>query len=230
MPVAGSKPLENLQLSVIIPTLNAAARLPATLAALSGGLVDEIIVADGGSTDAPIPPWPNLRLIRAPRGRGSQLAAGVAEASGDWLLLLHADTILQPGWQTAVGRHVASGPGCAGYFRFNLDSESPRARRLERRVAWRCRVMSLPYGDQGLLIHRDLLAAIGGVPTLPLMEDVAMVRRLGWRRLAELTATATTSALRWEREGWHYRSMRNFFCLSLYLIGFPPRWIVRLYA
>lgn len=230
MPVAGPKHPENFRLSVIIPTLNVAACLPATLAALSDGPVAEIIVADGGSTDAPIAPWPNLRVIRAPRGRGSQLAAGVAAASGDWLLLLHADTILQPGWQTAVRRHVASRPECAGYFRFTLASESPRARRLERRVAWRCRVMSLPYGDQGLLIHRDLLAAIGGVPTLPLMEDVAMVRRLGGRRLAELTATATTSALRWEREGWHYRSMRNLFCLSLYFIGFPPRWIVRLYA
>ncbi len=78
----------------------------------------------------------------------------------------------------------------AGYFRFILDSPDPRARQLERAVAWRCRALALPYGDQGLLIHRDLLARVGGVRPLPLMEDVDLVRRLGRSRLTPLAADA----------------------------------------
>ena len=121
-------------------------------------------------------------------------------------------------------------PDRAGYFRFALDSDDPRARRLERLVAWRCRVLALPYGDQGLLIHRDLLAAVGGIRPLPLMEDVDLVRRLGRRRLVALDAAAITSAAKWQRQGWYRRSLRNLACLALYFAGVPPRLIARLYG
>ena len=115
------------------------------------------------------------------------------QLSHRWLLLLHADTRLAPGW-----RQVRIDPGSAAYFRFALDSDDSRARRLERLVAWRCRVLALPYGDQGLLIHRNLLAEVGGIRALPLMEDVDLVRRLGRRRLVALDVAAITSAEKWE--------------------------------
>jgi rSAM/selenodomain-associated transferase 2 len=217
-------------LSVVIPALNAAARLPATLAAL-GATAAEVLVVDGGSDDATVAvaraAGASLRL--APRGRGAQLAAGVAAARGPWLLLLHADTVLAAGWPDAAGAHIAAGPARAGYFRFALDSADPRARRLERAVAWRCRALALPYGDQGLLIHRDLLAAVGGIRPLPLMEDVDLVRRLGAARLAALPAAAVTSAERWERTGWRCRSARNLLCLAAWFAGVPPARIARLY-
>ena len=217
-------------LSIVIPTLNAASALSGTLAAV--GAEAEVVVSDGGSEDSTPALARRLgaRVLRSPRGRGSQLAAGVAAARGPWLLLLHADTRLGPGWADAVAAHQRKGAGGAGYFRFALDSPDPRARRLERAVAWRCRALALPYGDQGLLIHRDLLERVGGVRPIPLMEDVDLVRRLGRARLAALDADAVTSAAKWERDGWYRRSARNLACLALWRAGVPPRLIARTYG
>ena len=218
-------------ISAVIPTLEAARTLPATLAALGGG-VAEIIIADAGSRDgtAEIGQSLGARVITAPRGRGPQLAAGIAAARHDWLLLLHADTRLSPGWEQDANTLIAEKPHTAGYFRFTLDSENPRARRLERQVAWRCRTLALPYGDQALLISRRLLAEVGGMRPLPLMEDVDLIRRLGRHRLTPLDAAALTSATRWERDGWTRRSARNLLCLTLYFLGLPPHLIARIYA
>lgn len=216
-------------LSVVIPALNAAHSLPATLAGLGGG--SDVVVVDGGSADGTpdIATRHGARVIAAPRGRGAQLAAGVAAAQRAWLLLLHADTRLGDGWEASVRAHIAVLPDRAGYFRFALDCSDPHARRLERLVAWRCRLFALPYGDQGLLIRRDLLQRIGGIRPLPLMEDVDLVRRLGRGRLRPLDAAAVTSAERWLRDGWRRRSARNLVCLSLWFAGVPPRHIARLY-
>ncbi len=218
-----------MDLSVVIPALNAAACLPATLAAL--GPVTECLVIDGGSRDSTreAAESAGARVMSAPRGRGGQLAAGIAAATRPWLLLLHADARLSPGWRAAATGHIADGPARAAWFRFALDSDDPRARRLERLVALRCRMLALPYGDQGLLIHHDLLRNVGGMRPLELMEDVDLVRRLGRRRLVGLDADAVTSAAKWHHDGWLRRSVRNQFCLALYFAGLPPHRIARLY-
>ncbi len=220
-----------MTLSVVIPTLNAAPNLPRTLAAL-GALPDEIIVCDGGSTDGTPALAASLgtRVVFSPRGRGLQLAAGVAHAREKWLLLLHADTRLDPDWTEAARKFMRGPEGRAAFFRFALDSADPRARALERRVAWRCRVLGLPYGDQGLLIARALLESVGGVAPLVLMEDVDLVRRIGRRRLVGLDVAAVTSAKKFERDGWRLRSARNLCCLALYFAGVPPHLIARLYS
>ena len=214
--------------TVIIPALNAAASLGAVLAACVGL---PAVVVDGGSTDgtADLARRAGARVVAAPRGRGVQLAAGAAAVEGEWLLFLHADTRPGPGWREAV-QAAMHDPTRAHYFRFALDDPSPEARRLERRVAWRCRVLALPYGDQGLLIHRTLYAEAGGFRPIPLMEDVDLVRRLGRRRLAPMPAAALTSAARWHREGWRRRSARNLLCLSLWFLGLPPGVIRKLYG
>jgi rSAM/selenodomain-associated transferase 2 len=215
--------------SAVIPALNATDSLAAAIANITWAA--EIIVVDGGSTDgsAAVAAKLGARVIATPRGRGVQLAAGVAAASHDWLLLLHADTRLSPDAEAAVRSHLSHDPGRAGYFRFALDSADRRARRLERLVAWRCRMLALPYGDQALLIRRDLLRGVGGIRPLPLMEDVDLVRRLGRRRLVGLDAAAITSAAKWERDGWLRRSACNLCCLSLWFAGVPPHRIARLY-
>lgn len=222
-------------LSIIIPTLDAADRLGPTLAALGDGIFDglirEVIIADGGSQDdiAEIADGTGARFLDAPRGRGSQLAAGAEAALGDWLLFLHADSVLAPGWGDAVRAHILNGGGRAAYFRLMFDDPSIMAGVTAGWANLRSRIFALPYGDQGLLIERGLYARMGGYPALPLMEDVALVRRLGRARLTPLAATATTSAGRYRRDGWIRRGLRNLTTLTLYLAGVAPERLVRWY-
>jgi rSAM/selenodomain-associated transferase 2 len=225
---------EQIALSAIIPTLNEAASLPRTVAALRpAAMLREIIVADGGSSDETIAVAgaAGARVVGAAPGRGAQLAAGAAAAAGDWLLFLHADCRLEPGWEAAVRAFVCA-PGAAdraGYFDLALDDPAPAARRLERMVAWRCRWLSLPYGDQGMLIARSLYDALGGFAPMPLMEDVELVCRLGRRRIARIGARSIASARRYRRDGYWRSSLRNISCLGLYFAGVPPERIRRLY-
>lgn len=194
----------------------------------------EIVIADGSSADATVAvaAGAGARVVEAPRGRGRQLAAGAAAASGGWLLFLHADSRLEPGWAAAVRSFIGAvaAEGRAGYFDLALDDDAPAARRLERIVAWRCRVLALPYGDQGLLISRALYDAIGGFAPLPLMEDVDLARRLGRARLAPIGSSCITSARRYRRDGYWRRPLFNLVCLSLYFVGVPPRRIARIYG
>lgn len=217
-------------LSVVIPTLNAAATLGGTLERMREA--DEIVVADGGSADgtAAIAERLGARLVRAPRGRGVQLHAGAQAAQGDWLLFLHADTLPGPGWRAAIEAHARLAPEKAGIFGFRLADASWQARLIERGVAARVRLFGLPYGDQGLLVSRALYREVGGYRPLPLMEDVDLVRRIGRRRLRLLDECAVTSAERWRRDGWLRRSARNFACLALYGAGVPAERIARLYS
>ena len=216
--------------TIVIPALNAATVLGPTLAACAEAEAP-ILVIDGGSTDATaaIARAAGARVIVAARGRGLQLTAGGAAAQSPWLLFLHADTRLAPGWWAAIQPAIGQ-PDRAWYFRFALDDPGSQARRLERLVAWRCRLFALPYGDQGLLISQALYTQLGGFRPLPLMEDVDLVRRLGRSRLGALPIAALTSATRWQREGWWRRSARNLLCLLLWFLGISPTTIKRLYG
>ena len=219
-----------MSLSVVIPALNAAAHLPACIAALTGA--DEILVVDGGSIDGTpdIAASLGARLVESSRGRGLQLAAGAAAARGDWLLFLHSDTVLGAGWLEAARRHVAERRDQAAVFAFRLDDPAWQARLIEGGVALRGRLLALPYGDQGLLMSRRLYEEVGGFRALPLMEDVDLIRRIGRKRLRTLNVSATTSAERWRRDGWWRRSLRNLSCLALYGLGASPERIARRYG
>jgi rSAM/selenodomain-associated transferase 2 len=218
-------------LTVVLPALNAADTLPACLTALGDV---RVVVADGGSVDgtAEIAAALGARVITAPRGRGSQLAAAADTALAEgarWLLLLHADTVLAPHWRALAEAHRTAAPDKAAYFRLAFDDDSPGARRVARLANWRARTFGLPYGDQGLLISATLYRAVGGIRPLPLMEDVDLVRRLGRARLVALDACAVTSATRYRAGGWWLRPLRNLALLGLFLAGVPPRKLVRPY-
>lgn len=217
-------------LSVVIPTLDAAATLADTLERVRGA--DEIVIADGGSGDGTVAIAERFgaRIVHAPKGRGVQLAAGAEAARGEWLLFLHADTLPGHGWRGAVARHIAAVPEQAGYFGFRLVDRAWQARIVERGVAGRVRLLALPYGDQGLLVPRSLYERVGGYRPLPLMEDVDLVLRIGRRRLRPLGEEAWTSAERWRRDGWLRRSARNLACLALFRLGVSAERIARFYS
>jgi len=177
---------------------------------------------------------PRLEVVVSrppPLGRGAQMNAGAARAAGTWLLFLHADSRLPAGWLDVLTEATARGGLVGGWFRFALDTPRWQARIIERLVAFRVRAWKLPYGDQGLFVRRDVFTRLGGYREWPLMEDVEFVRRL--RRagpVAELPVVLTTSARRWERDGWFRRSARNLVLVSLYFAGVSPARLARWYG
>lgn len=218
-------------ISVIIPTLNAEAHLGACLTALmpalEAGLIRELIVSDGGSDDATravAKAW-GAEVVTGAPSRGGQLARGCARAQGAWLLVLHADTVLQAGWVGPAILHLDTRR--AGWFRLAFA----RGGRAGRIVAGWANLRSrfgLPYGDQGLLLPRALYADVGGYPDQPLMEDVALVRALKGK-LAPIDAVAETSAARYRAQGWMRRGARNLWTVLRYFSGVSPTELAESY-
>lgn len=221
-------------IAVIIPCLNAAHALPATTEALLGGLTDglvaELILSDGGSKDAITDVARELgaTMVTGPKGRGGQIARGVAAARAPWVLILHADTHLSHDWAQAARSHMENHPDKAGWFRLRFRAKGFAPRLVAGGANLRSRLLELPYGDQGLLVARATLEEAGGVPDIPLMEDVALARRLKGR-LRPLDAVALTSPERYEAEGWLRRSVHNLGTLLRYLLGASPESLVTRY-
>jgi len=218
-------------LSVIIPTLNSpniGPTLASVFEAVAAGLLTEVILADGGTGPeiASLADEIGAKLVVTEPGRGHQLHAGAELARGKWLLFIHSDTVLSPGWAEAARTHMTGTK--AGYFRLCFDSDGPSARFVAGWANLRARVFNLPYGDQGLLIPAMLYRKIGGYRDMPLMEDVAMARALrGQLRL--INATATTSAARYQVNGWLRRGAHNLVTLALYFLGVAPEKLAKRY-
>ncbi len=209
-------------ISVVIPTLDEQEAIASALACTLEEGVERVVV-DGGSADGTRERAQALgaeRVLRSPPGRARQMDAGWRASTGSIVLFLHADTRLEAGWAAAVRSLLERDSVAGGAFRLHLDSGRAVYRVLERGVALRCRLGGPPYGDQALFARRDVLDAIGGVPQVPIMEDldlVAALRRRG--RLAVLAASATTSARRFRDRGVLRTTLRNWVGLIAWLIG-----------
>jgi rSAM/selenodomain-associated transferase 2 len=212
-------------LSVIIPTLNAGQSLPDCFAALfegvQAGLVREVVVSDGGSSDGTraLAEAAGAVLREGAPSRGGQMRRGAEVAGGEWLLFVHADSVLPEGWAEAVRAQMARGGAAA--FRLSFDARGLAPRLVAGWANLRSRLFGLPYGDQGLLVSRADYDRVGGFADIPLMEDVAMARALGGR-IALLPLRVRTSAARYAREGWLRRGARNLWLLLCYLCGADP--------
>lgn len=219
-------------ISVIIPTLNSVHNLGPTLAALSAGLhmglIHEVIVADGGSSDeiAEVADEIGAKLVVSAAGRGGQMAKAAGIAKGEWLLFLHSDSVLSPEWPEAAIAHFSSGK--AGYFRLKFDASGLAPRLVAGWANLRARWFGLPFGDQGLLLPARLYKKSGGFPDIPLMEDVVLARALRGQ-LRAIPAQITTSATRYQAEGWVRRGAKNMWLLVRFLLGARPEKLAAVY-
>lgn len=219
-------------LTIVIPTLNAADELHLTLGGLveglQSGLVRELVFSDGGSTDQTheIADEAGAELVIGVAGRGGQLSRGASIAKGEWLLFLHADTLLAPGWADAVADHIKTKTG-AGYFKLGFRATGVAPMLVAFWANLRSR-FGLPYGDQGLLISREHFDQLGGYADIPLMEDVDIVNR-SRGKIHRLDAVALTSAKRYQQRGWLRQSFRNLLILVRYFLGVSPEKLSRTY-
>ena len=234
-------------LSVVVPVLDdrAAAERLFGLIPAGGGI--ELIVVDGGH-DVQLEQRVAMidgrglsaRYIRTLPGRARQMNAGAAAATGDWLLFLHADSEMPDEWFDVLATHThpVSRNGLTpflgvggGWFQFAIADPAWQARVIEWGVRLRVRLLSLPYGDQGIFVRRDMFTQLGGFRDMALMEDVDFVRRLVKEtRVVELPVPIKTSPRRWRAGGWFRRSGRNLALLTLYYFGVPPARLARWYG
>ncbi|NLT70699.1 MAG: DUF2064 domain-containing protein [Verrucomicrobiaceae bacterium] len=210
---------EGRSVSVIIPALNESENLKRLLPLLLQESPGEIIVVDGGSDDDTVSVAESLgaQVIRAERGRASQMNVGAHAAVGEFLLFLHADTTPPEGWALLVAETLIRPGVPSGAFSFALSEPVRGKRIMESLVALRCRVFGTPYGDQGLFVRRRLFLALGGFPEWPILEDVEIVKQLG--KLGKVVVTeekALTSARRWRTKG----VLRTFLAHQAILVGY----------
>jgi rSAM/selenodomain-associated transferase 2 len=211
-------------ISVVIPTLDEASNIVGAIesAKKTGGDI-EIIVVDGGSRDETcrLARDTGARVLESERGRARQLRMGGENSSGDVILFLHADTRLESGWSEGVSEAL-SDPACAGgAFRFRFAERGARERWVEWGVALRIALLRLPYGDQAIFVRRSVLERMGGMPIVPIMEDldlVAAIKRAGG--LCMLDRVATTSSRRYLRRGM----MRTVVDHQIALLGWWLDW------
>jgi rSAM/selenodomain-associated transferase 2 len=213
-----------MTLSVIIPTLNEAAVLGETLRLLHTHDPHEIIIVDGGSTDATcqIAQAADL-LLSSPRGRSAQMNEGARHATGDMFLFLHADCSLEQGALSAAERCLRQRRVIAGCFRMTVQAPGLAFRLIDAAATARVRLTGLIYGDQGFFITRQRFEQVGAFPELQLMEDVFLslkLRKLG--KLAVAPRRIFVSPRRWQKHGVVRQTLRNWTLTAVAAAGVHP--------
>jgi len=220
-------------ISIIVPALNEAQNIPATLAGLQNCGEVEIIVVDGGSHDrtAAIAASLGARVITTAPCRSLQMNAGAAAARGEVLLFLHADTRLPKDFIPSVMTAVSRKGFCAGAFALRIDSPLRALRFIEHMANLRARCLQLPYGDQALFMRRETFNAVGGFPQLPIMEDFELLRRLKRRgKIVLLPQAVLTSPRRWLKIGILKTWLINQTIVLAYCLGVAPQRLERWYS
>ena len=222
-----------MNISVIVPVLDEAKSIAATLQALALLQPYETIVVDGGSQDMTrdIAAACGVRIIAADRGRARQMNRGAQAACGDVLLFLHADTRLPATGFADIARALGDPRCVGGRFDVALDGSHWMLPVVARLISYRSRLSKVGTGDQALFVRRQVFQSMGGFPDIPLMEDIAFCRalkRLG--NIACLRSRVVTSARRWEVDGVWRTIFRMWTLKLLYLAGVSPLRLKQFYA
>ena len=214
-------------LSIVIPTLNEALHLPLLLSDLNVWPNDfELIIVDGGSIDLTISiaQIQGVDVIKSPKkNRGYQLKTGASNARGDWLLFLHADSRLRIGWVRSLSQIIQNkkSKNFAWYFDFKIKKDNLEYRFLEIAVALRSLFLQHPYGDQGLLIHKDLYYKIGGYSSLKIMEDIDLITRITKKtKLKRIRESIYTDDRKWTNSNIIKRAIKNYKLRKKWRQGF----------
>jgi rSAM/selenodomain-associated transferase 2 len=219
-------------ISVIIPALNEAEHIQATLLSLRTDPVPEIIVVDGGSSDntRALALAMGVTVLGAPLGRARQQNLGAAAAAGEFLFFLHADTRVPPDYAHLI-RQALEIPGVsAGAFSLGIAEADSGLRAITRIANLRSKWLQLPYGDQGLFLPARLFLDLGGFPEQPIMEDFAFVRTLqNHGCVIILPQTVLTSSRRWQQLGLWRTTYINQLMVFGYYLGVAPATLARLY-
>jgi rSAM/selenodomain-associated transferase 2 len=222
------------KLSVVVPMLNEAATIASTLEALRRGAPDaEIIVVDGGSTDASVAIARPLcdSVIDASRGRALQMNAGVRTSHGDALVFVHADTIVPSTFAADIASALSDPAVVGGRFDVVLDDSALPYRIIGTMISIRSRISRTGTGDQAIFVRRDVFDSLGGFPEFELCEDLEFSRRLKRAgHIACLRTRVTTSARRWNRDGVVRTVIRMWLIRAMYLMGVPPARLKRMYS
>ncbi len=221
-----------MRVSVIVPTLNEALTVAATLASIGDASDMEVIVVDGGSSDETVEAARafDVKILVSAPGRAKQMNAGAAAATGDALLFLHADTRLPRGFEEHVRRTLDRPGAVAGAFRLRIDAPARRFRAIERVINWRSGRLQMPYGDQALFLRARLFREMGGFPDIPIMEDFEFVRRLRRRGTVGIVfLPVVTSARRWLALGPWRTTLFNQMAIAAYYAGVSLPRIARWY-
>ena len=221
------------QVSVIIPAINEADAIGAAIdSALSAG-ADEVILADGGSSDATVETARagGAQVVASVPGRALQQNAGARQASGDVLLFLHADCCLPDSALQELRQHLAQVPSCAGgCFGQRIDDPRRVYRWIESGNQLRARMLKWAYGDQAIFVRADVFHRIGGFPEIALMEDLYFMKRLKREGgVVCLDSRVLVSARRWQERGTVTQTLRNWTMLLAVHFGVSPARLARHY-